>query len=89
MELADGFAVQAGEKLRAADIARGIDEQGKHQIFDHRIDRNTDLADDDGDQQRAGHAPQAEIADFKIADPVAGRHRQKQRCHGYLLEKRM
>ena len=89
VQLVDGFAVQAGEKLRAADIARGIDEQGKHHVFDHRIDRNTDLADDNGNQQRAGHAPQAEIADFKIANPIAGRHRQKQRRHGYLLEKRM
>src|SRR5210317_2007719 len=89
MQLADGFAVQAGEKLWAADVTGGIDEQGKHHVLDNGIDRDPYLTDTNGYQQRAGHTAELKVADLDLADPVADGQRQKQCCHRYLLKKGM
>lgn len=58
---ADSFAVQAGEELRAADMTRGIEEQGKPHLLNHLIDKNADLDDGNSKLKGAGFAPRLKL----------------------------
>jgi hypothetical protein len=68
---------QRVKELRTALKANRIDEQGKEDCLDPRVNLNVHLADDHAYQKRSGDTAQNETPDLDLADQISKRDRRK------------
>src|SRR5262249_9831633 len=67
----------AANELRADPVADGEQEHQEHGRLERRRDRDAQLPDDDGGEERRGDRPEADALDGEAAGVIADAERQE------------